>query len=131
MMWIFFLELKSEAFFKFLQFKATSEKERNRPIKTLRTDRGKEFIYKPFMEYCHKNGIKRRLTVRYTPQQNGVAERKNRTIVEMARSMLKGKKLPTKFWAEAANTTIYIIKRSPTKAVRNKTPYEARHHQKS
>ncbi|XP_022876705.1 uncharacterized protein LOC111394888 [Olea europaea var. sylvestris] len=72
-----------------------------------------------------KNGIKRQLTVSRTPQQNGVAERKNRTIVEMARSMLKGKGLPNLYWAEAVNTAVYILNRSPTKAVRNKTPYEA------
>ncbi|CAN0920234.1 Retrovirus-related Pol polyprotein from transposon TNT 1-94 [Linum grandiflorum] len=130
MMWVFFLEQKSEAFSKFLQFKATAEKESGRQIKTLRTDRGGEFIYKPFMEYCRNNGIKRQLTVRYTPQQNGVAERKNRTIVEMARSMMTAKKLPNQLWAEAVNTTIYILNRSPTKAVQNKTPFQAWHHKR-
>lgn len=70
-------------------------------------------------------GIIRQLTVSRTPQQNSVAERKNRTIVEMARSMLKGKGLPNLYWAEAVNTAVYILNRSPTKAVRNKTPYEA------
>ena len=79
----------------------------------------------PFLEYCKEKGIKRQLTVRKTPQQNGVAERKNRTIAEMARSMLKGKGLPNTFWAEAVNTTVFILNRSPTKAVQNKTPYEA------
>ena len=70
-------------------------------IKTLRIDRGGEFIYKPFLDYCKENGIQRQLTARHTPQQNGVVERKNRVIEEMAKSMLKGKRLPNKFWVEA------------------------------
>ena len=88
-------------------------------MKILRTDLGGEFIYKPFMQYCKENGIQRQLTVRRTPQQNGVAERKNQTIEEVARSMLKGKGLPNLLWAEAVNTTAYILNRFPTKAVRD------------
>lgn len=99
-------------------------------IKTLRTDRGGEFIYTPFMDYCKDNGIQRQLTVRRSPQQNGVAERKNRTVVEMARSMLIGKGLPKTFWAEAVHTAIYILNRCPTKAVQNRTPFEAWHKKK-
>ena len=98
-------------------------------MKTLRTDRGGEFIYGPFQKYCKEQGIQRQLTVCHTPQQNGVAERKNRTIVEMARSMLKWKGLSNNFWAKAVNTTVYILNRSPIKAVLNKTPYQAWHGQ--
>nr|CAD1820646.1 unnamed protein product [Ananas comosus var. bracteatus] len=130
MMWIYFLEQKSEAFSIFIQFKAYVEKQSGHQIKILRTDRGGEFTSHSFNNYCKENGIKRQLTVRHTPQQNGVAERKNRTIVEMARSMMKGKGLPNQFWAEAVNTTVFILNRSPTKAVQNKTPYEAWHGQK-
>lgn len=125
MMWIYFLSEKSEAFSFFLQFKALVERQSGCLIKTLRTDRGGEFIYNAFMTHCRENGIQRQLTVKYTPQQNGVAERKNRTIVEMARSMLEQKGLPKKFWAEVVNTAVYILNRSPTKAVLNKTPIEA------
>jgi hypothetical protein len=125
MMWLYILDKKSEAFSVFLKFQALVERQSGRQIKTLRTDRGGEFIYTPFMDYCKEKGIKRQLTIRKTPQQNGVAERKNRTIAEMARSMLKGKGLPNTFWAEAVNTAVFILNRSPTKAVRNKTPYEA------
>lgn len=125
MIWIYFLNQKSDAFSIFLEYKALVEKESGFQIKSLRTDRGGEFIYHPFMEFCRKEGIKRQLTVSRSPQQNGVAERKNRTIVEMARSMLKGKNLPNILWAEAVHTAAYILNRSPTKAVRSKTPYEA------
>lgn len=130
MMWVYFLNEKSEAFSAFLKFKALAEKQSSHQIKTLRTDRGGEFIYTPFMEYCKDNGIQRQLTIRRSPQQNGVAERKNRTIVEMARSMMIGKSLPKIFWAEAIHTTIYILNRCPTKAVRNRTPFEAWHKKK-
>ncbi|XP_057449943.1 uncharacterized protein LOC130741148 [Lotus japonicus] len=122
---------KSEAFTMFLHFKAFAEKQSGYEIKTLRTDHGGEFIHKSFLNYCKEQGIQRQLTIRYTPQQNGVAERKNRTIVEMARSMLKGKELPNKLWAEAVSSAAYILNRSPTKAVQNKTPFEAWHGRKS
>lgn len=65
------------------------------------------------------------MTVSRTPQQNSVAERKNRTIVEMARSMMEEKGLPKNLWVETVNTAIYILNHSQTKAVCNQTPYEA------
>ena len=127
MMWVYFLEQKSEAFSVFKQFKAFGENQSGHNLKVLRTDRGGEFTSNEFSEYCKSNGIKRELTARYTPQQNGVAERRNRTIVEMARSMLKAKSLPNTFWAEAIHTSVFILNRSPTKAVKDKTPFEAWH----
>ena len=130
MMWIYFLDQKSEAFSFFLHFKALVVRQSGHQMKTLRIDRGGEFIYKPFMQYCKENGIQRQLTVRRTSQQNRVAERENQTIEEMARSMLKGEGLPNMLWAEVVNTVAYILNRSPTKAVRDKTPFEARHKQK-
>uniref|UniRef100_A0A2N9EW08 CCHC-type domain-containing protein n=1 Tax=Fagus sylvatica TaxID=28930 RepID=A0A2N9EW08_FAGSY len=83
---IVYVNTNGEAFTFFLQFKALVERQSGYQMKTLRTDRGGEFIYKPFLQYCKENGIQRQLTVRRTPQQNGVAERKNPTIEEMARS---------------------------------------------
>ena len=65
------------------------------------------------------------MTVPRSPQQNGVAERKNRTILNMARSMLKSKKLPKEFWAEAVACAVYLSNRSPTRSVWGKTPQEA------
>lgn len=129
-MWVYFLEHKSEAFAVFVQFKKMVERQSNCRLKTLRTDRGGEFLSKEFSNYCSQKGIRRQLTARYTPQQNGVAERKNRTIVEMARSMLKAKSLPNTFWAEAVATAVYTLNKSPTKANPNKTPYEAWHNRK-
>jgi hypothetical protein len=59
------------------------------------------------------------------PQQNGVVERRNRTVVEMARCLLKSKNMPREFWGEAISTAVYILDRAPTKSLQGKTPYEA------
>ncbi|KAH9670830.1 hypothetical protein KPL70_017126 [Citrus sinensis] len=99
--WVYFLKQKSEVFEAFKKFKAAVEKESEYQIKAMRSDRGGEFTSKEFLEFCEANGIQRPLTVPRSPQQNGVAERKNRTILDMARSMLKSKRLPKEFWAEA------------------------------
>ena len=125
MMWVYFIQQKSNAFSCFKEFKALVEKQSGHSLKILRTDRGGEFNGHIFINFCNDHGIKKELTVRHTPQQNGVAERKNKTIVEMARSMLQHKNLPKNLWAEAISTTVYILNRSPTKAVLNMTPYEA------
>ncbi|XP_073115021.1 retrovirus-related Pol polyprotein from transposon TNT 1-94 isoform X2 [Elaeis guineensis] len=125
MCWMYFLIQKSEAIEKFQKFKAIVEKESEHMIKILRTDRGGEFLCNDFDSFCKKNGIRRQLTVRHTSEQNGVAERKNRTVVEMARSMLQGKMLPNVLWAEAVATSVHLLNISPTKAVRNMTLFEA------
>ncbi|TXG65249.1 hypothetical protein EZV62_006524 [Acer yangbiense] len=123
--WVYFLVEKSEALVTFKHFKKYVEKEMDACIKCLRTDRGGEFTSQDFNEFCKENGIKRQLTAAYTPQQNGVAERKNRTIMNLVRSMLSEKKIPKTFWPEAVNWTVYILNRSPTLVVKNITPEEA------
>ncbi|GJT99778.1 putative ribonuclease H-like domain-containing protein [Tanacetum coccineum] len=77
-----------------------------------------------FSWFCEINGIKREFSVARTPQQNGVAERKNRTLIEVARTMLVDSKLPTTFWAEAVNTACYVLNRVLVIKPHNKTPYE-------
>ncbi|KAK2411591.1 putative mitochondrial protein [Trifolium repens] len=123
--WVYFLKEKSEVFENFKKFKAQVEKESGLIIKSVRSDRGGEFTSKEFLKYCEDNGIRRQLTVPRSPQQNGVAERKNRTILEMARSMLKSKRLPKELWAEAVACAVYLSNRSPTRSVLGKTPQEA------
>lgn len=125
MSWVYFQQLKSETFDNFRKFKAYVEKQNGKPLKALRTDRGGEFLSNQFSLFCEENGIRREFTAPYTPEQNGVAERKNRTVVEMARSMLKAKGLPNDFWAEGVATAVYLLNLSPTKAVQNQIPYEA------
>ncbi|KAL0329071.1 UNVERIFIED_CONTAM: Retrovirus-related Pol polyprotein from transposon TNT 1-94 [Sesamum radiatum] len=125
MTWVFFLKEKSEAFTIFKRFKALVEKQNDSSIKTMRSDRGDEYTSQEFEEYCKDEGIWKQLTSGYSPQQNGVAERKNKTFFEMARTIINEMGLPKTFWAIAVDTTIYILNRCPTKSERNKMPYEA------
>ncbi|CAL2227983.1 unnamed protein product [Prunus armeniaca] len=125
MCWIYFLRYKSEVFNVFKKFKATVEFQSGYKLKKLRSDRGGEYTSNEFNRFCDEMGMERQLTVAYSPQQNGVAERKNRTIVEMAKSMMFEKSIPLEFWAEAVNTVVYILNKCPTKALVKKTPFEA------
>ena len=82
-------------------------------------------MFNEFNNFCKINGIKRQMTTAYTPQQNGVAERKNRTVMNMVRSMLTDKNMSRIFWAEAINWAVYVLNRCPTLAVKEVTPEEA------
>ncbi|KAJ3676254.1 hypothetical protein LUZ60_003666 [Juncus effusus] len=93
-------------------------------IKALRSDRGGEYMSTAFTSYCEEHGIKRFLTAPYSPQQNGVAKRKNRTILDMVRSMLKSKDMPKEFWAEAVQCAVYVQNRCPHAMLGEKTPQE-------
>ncbi|CAL9017123.1 unnamed protein product [Prunus brigantina] len=125
MSWVYFIRNKSSALECFRKFKAMTELQSGYKIKGLRSDRGGEFLSGEFNKFCEESGIQRQLTMAYSPQQNGVAERKNRTVVEMAKSMLHEKGVPYEFWAEAVNTAVYLLNRSPTKALNKITPFEA------
>ncbi|KAI5313515.1 hypothetical protein L3X38_042691 [Prunus dulcis] len=125
MSWVYFIRNKSSALECFRKFKAMTELQSGYKIKGLRSDRGGEFLSSEFNSFCAEVGIQRQLTVAYSPQQNGVAERKNRTIVEMAKSMLHEKSIPYEFWAEAVNTAVYLLNRCPTKSLNKVTPFEA------
>ena len=109
--WVYFLKEKSQAFGKFKEWLAMVDVETGRKLKKLWINRGGEFLSEEFTTFCKERGIKWQPTNPHTPQQNGVAERKNRTIMEMARSMLNGKGLPNSFWAEAVNIAVYIFNR--------------------
>jgi hypothetical protein len=119
------LKQKSEVFDKFKIFRQLVENEVKEKIGTLRTDNGGEFTSNEFNTYCSNNGIRRQLTNFYTPQQNGVAERMNRTLLGMVRFVLSFKRLSSKYWAEAIHTAIYLRNRSPTASLDGITPYEA------
>ncbi|KAJ0851519.1 putative RNA-directed DNA polymerase [Helianthus annuus] len=123
--WVYFLKFKSEALNFFKAFKTLNERQSEHLIKTLRTDRGGEYCSKIFQDYLRENGIRHQLTTSYTPQQNGVAERKNRTLMELSRSMMNIKRLPNNYWAEAIACATYILNRTITKTRPNVTPYEA------
>ncbi|KAJ4813156.1 polyprotein [Rhynchospora pubera] len=123
--WVYFLKEKSEAFAVFKKFKVLVEKLNGNYIKAVRSDRGGEYISKEFEYFCEEHGIRRFLTAPYSPQQNGVAERKNRTILDMVRSMLKSKNMPKEYWAEAVQCAVYLQNRCPTASLENMTPQEA------
>lgn len=99
--WIYFLKHKdsSEVLSKFKDFKALVENLSGHKIKTFRSDNGGEFTSDIFKDFCISVGIKRERSVPYNPQQNGIAERKNRSIVESARAMLHDQNLHYSFWA--------------------------------
>jgi hypothetical protein len=123
--WVYFLKEKSSALAVFKNFKAFTEAESNYKLVAVRSDRGGEYTSTAFQDFCRENGIRHQLTAAYTPQQNGIAERKNRIILDMTRSMLKEKGLPKQFWAEAVACSVYLLNRCPTKSVKNMTPQEA------
>lgn len=108
----YFIHSKNEVFNKFLEFKSWAENQTGNKIKILRTDNGTEYIAKEFGNHLKKCGIQHQLTNVYTPQQNGVAERYNRTIIEKAKCLLFDAELPKAYWAEATNMSAYLINKS-------------------
>lgn len=123
--WVYFLDEKSEAFSIFKSFKVHVKNEAGKTIKALRTDRGGEFCSKEFEEFCIEHGIRKELTIAYISQQNGVSKRKNRTILNIVRSMLLSGSIPKTFRPESVNWSVHILNRSPTFSVKNMTPEEA------
>lgn len=93
-------------------------------IKCLRSDRGGEFTSNPFNKYCETQGIKRQLTTAYTPQQNGVAEQRNRTLENMVRCLLTEKYMPKFFWPEATRWACHVINRCVSRSLDEKVPEE-------
>ncbi|KAG8479167.1 hypothetical protein CXB51_029021 [Gossypium anomalum] len=123
--WAYFHRSKYEVLSIFQKFKAAAETEIGCKLKTVRSDNGTEYTSSGFNIFCDEAGIRHQLTNTYTPQQNGVSERKNRSLINMARCLLFEKNLPKTMWAEAVNTVVYIQNRLPTKALAQKTPFEA------
>ena len=122
--WIYCLSEKRETFEIFKCFKNLVEKEAQKAICTLRTDKGGEFTSQQFSQFCMEQGIKRQLTTAFTPFQNGVVERRNRTIMNMVRCLLTEKEMPKTLCAEAAKWTSHVINRSLTTALKEMVPEE-------
>ncbi|GJZ74972.1 putative ribonuclease H-like domain-containing protein [Tanacetum coccineum] len=121
--WVFFLEHKDETYPILKDFLNLVENQLNKKVKAIRCDNGTEFKNAQIIELCGSKGIKRDYSNARTPQQNGVAERKNRTLIEAARTMLADSKLPTMFWTEAVRTACYVLNRVLVTSPHNKTPY--------
>lgn len=122
--WVFFLKKKSQAFEVFKQFKVQVEKECQCEIAALRSDRGGEYLSYAFKAFCQTLGIKRQLTVSHSPHQNGIAERKNRTLFDCGRSLTSGSKLPSYLWEEVIRAANFILNRCPTKPIKGCVPFE-------
>ena len=122
--WIYVLKHKNEALGKFKEWITLIENQTDKKIKRFRTDNGLEYCSKEFEDFCKSKGIARHRIVTYTPQQNGLAERMNITLIERVRCMLLNANLSKGFWAEAATPAAYLINRSPSSALGFKTPQE-------
>nr|GEX32415.1 putative ribonuclease H-like domain-containing protein [Tanacetum cinerariifolium] len=122
--WVFFLEYKDATYPIFREFINLVENQLNKKVKAIRCDNGTEFKNAYNMELCGSKGIKREYSNARTPQQNGFAERKNRTLIEAARTMLADSKLPTMFWTEAVRTACYVLNIVLVTSPHNTTPYD-------
>lgn len=119
-----FLSEKSAVTEAFREFKAVVEKQTGRMIKRLRSDNGTEFVNVGMKSICADAGIVHETTIPYTPQQNGVAERMNRTLVERARCMLSDADFEKSLWAEGVHHAAYLINRSVNRSIGERTPEE-------
>jgi transposase InsO family protein len=122
--WVFFLQEKSQTQETLKGFLRRAQNEFGLRIKKIRSDNGSEFKNSQIEGFFEEEGIKHEFSSPYTPQQNGVVERKNRTLLDMARTMLDEYKIPNQFWAEAINTACYSINRLYLHRILKKTSYE-------
>ncbi|OMO89784.1 Integrase, catalytic core [Corchorus capsularis] len=121
--WLYPLHCKSDALSCFSHFKRMVENALSARIKILQSDGGGEYTGKLFSILLDSNGITHQLSCPHTPQQNGVAERKHRHVVEKGLYLLSQSSLPSKFWVEAFQTSLYLINRLPTPVLGGKRPY--------
>ncbi|KAL0641693.1 hypothetical protein Bca4012_102979 [Brassica carinata] len=122
--WITLLPSKDRVFEAFVNFQAYVTNHYNATVKVLRSDNGGEYTSHAFKNHLAKHGIVHQTSCPYTPQQNGVAERKNRHLMEVARSMMYHANVPKRFWGDAVQTACYLINRIPTKVLKNLSPFE-------
>lgn len=121
---VYFLATKDQVADTFLEFKAFVEKQTGRHIRCLRSDNGTEYVNRKMEDIMRNAGIRHQTTIPYNPQQNGTAERMNRTLVEKAKCMLLDANLQTTFWAEAVATSAYLVNRAPNQRLDGCTPEE-------
>jgi hypothetical protein len=124
--WVFFLESKDDVFEHFQSLALRLNNEHPNCLKVIRSDNGTEFRNTSFDEFCLEHGIDQQFFTPRVPQQNGVAERKNRTLVEMARMMLDEHRTPRRFWANAISTACYISNWIFLRSILHLTPFELR-----
>jgi transposase InsO family protein len=123
-MWVVILSSKGEAADAIRRVQAVAEVECGRKLRVLRTNNGGEFTTTEFALYCADEGVQCHYSAPYSPQYNNVVERRNLTVVGMSRALLKQRGTTGIFWGEAVVTVVYILNRSPTKALNGRTLYE-------
>lgn len=124
MTYVYFLKEKNQVFQHFKEFRVLVENQTGNKIKVLRTDNGGEFCSREMENYLKQTGIIHQKTNPHTPQQNGVSERFNRTVVERARCLMFESDLDKSFWGEAVNTAVYLMNRTPVASLGMMTPFE-------
>ncbi|CAM8956208.1 unnamed protein product [Rhodiola kirilowii] len=122
--WVIFIRSKDEVFDCFKTWVKLAERKFSLKVKSIRSDHGTEFENGQFTDFCSDQGIDHNFLAPRTPQQNGVVERKNRTLEDMTRTMLIESRLARSFWAEAMNAACYILNRCYLRPILDKTPYE-------
>jgi len=122
--WTFFIATKDETYHVFKRFVKVVQNEKDCSISSIKSNNGREFQNEKFERFCSKLGIKHNFSTPRTPQQNGVVERNNRSLEELARTMLNETELPKYFWADAVSTTCYVLNRVLIRPILKKTPYE-------
>lgn len=127
---VHFVKHKCEVKDHLRNFLKRCEKILARDVQTLRTDNGLEFVNREIRELTNSFGVRHEKTVLYSPEQNGMAEKENRTIVKAARTLLHAGKLSTKLWTEAVNTAVYVLNKTEPSNVKETTPYELWHGKK-
>jgi hypothetical protein len=121
--WMFPLHSKSDAYIAFVKFKCFAENQFSTKIKNFQSDGGGEFTSHQFKKFLETNGIMHRISCPYTSQQNGIAERKHRHLVETGLALLAQSHLSNTYWVEAFNTAIYLINRLPTTVLNDQSPF--------
>jgi len=123
--WIYLIKRKSEVLSMFRKYKSMVEQQSGSNIKILRSDGGGEYAATKFSGFCEREGIVHEFTPPYTLQHNGTVERRNITLLNMVRCILKTKKVPSFLWGEAANVATYVLNKSPTRRLKLMTLEEA------
>ena len=121
--YMYLIRRKSEAFEKFKEFRAEVENQLGKHIKAIQSNRGGEYPFGDFKDYLTQNGIVSQFIALGTPQQNGVAERRNRILLEMVRTMMSYSTFPISFWGYALKTAMHILNLVPSKSIPS-TPME-------
>jgi len=121
--WLYFLRSKSEVFSMFKKFLTYVETQFQASVKILRSDSGGEYMSNEFQKYLQQKGILSQRSFLYTPQQNGMAERKNRHLLDITRSLLLQASVPSRFWAEALSTAVFLINRLPSVVIDFDSPF--------